>query len=191
MNEASWHGSKSEEPQSRTLYRNAHMRIVEDRFTSAGANESFIKIVNRRDGVCVISIDAGGNLILVNQFRPAIKRSTLEAASGRINPGESKLKAAKRELREETGFVAEKWTYLGKFYPKTALLSQLNHLFLAQELDYVGQALDEDEVISVIKVPLSQALAWVKRGRILEASTLIGLFRALDHLQMLNYHRLS
>src|ERR1019366_5564826 len=104
--------------------------------------------------VCVLAMDADGSVYLTEEFHYAVGRVTLEAVSGGIEAGETPLDTAQRELREELGIVAGKWTELGVVDPFTANVVSPTRLFLAQELTFAETKHEGTELIRSVRVPL-------------------------------------
>ena len=110
---------------------------------------------------CVVIIpEHGGNFVLVRQWRHGAQRLTTEFPGGVIDPGEEPEEAARRELFEETGYIAGRMTLLGSCSPNPALFESRIHCFLAQELTPTGsQKLDEDELVRVLERPVGEVIA--------------------------------
>ena len=102
--------------------------------------------------------------------------------SGGIEKKENRLNAAKRELKEEAGLTAKKWTYLGRIDPFTNLIYCPTYLYLAQNLQEGKSEQDETEKIKVIKIPFKKAISWAKQGKITHSPTCVALLRAQDYL---------
>jgi 8-oxo-dGTP pyrophosphatase MutT (NUDIX family) len=103
------------------------------------------------DWVCVACLTEAGDLVLVRQYRHGVARTTLELPAGAIDAGEEPLVAAKRELAEETGYLASQWLSLGSLNPETTRHSHRAHLFLARGARLSSeQALDPTEDIEVV-----------------------------------------
>ena len=101
----------------------------------------------------------------------------LEAPAGIVNPGEDFLEAAKRELKEETGFSASKWTFVGKAYPAPGFCNELLYFYIAEGLESGQTDFDEDERIELEPVSVDTFLKWVTDGTIVDAKTiLMGLY---------------
>lgn len=104
------------------------------------------------------------------------KRNALEIPAGTLEPEEPPLEAAIRELAEETGYTAAKWTHLTDLIPSPGVLSERIHLFLAEELTVGEQNLEPCEQIEPKTVSWQEALEWSRTGIILDAKTIIALF---------------
>ena len=103
----------------------------------------------------------------------------LEIPAGKLDfKGEIPLDAVKRELREETGAVSTKLTYLGKFYPSPAILDECIHMYMAEELSFGDTDFDEDEFIEVVKIPLDTLVSMVIKGEIPDAKTQAAVMKA-------------
>ena len=129
--------------------------------------------------VAVIPITDDGCVIMERQYRYPHSRVFLEIPAGKLDSrDEVPLLAAQRELREETGAIAEKFTYLGKFIPSPAILSEVIHLYLAEGLSFGECELDEDEFLEVEKIPLDTLYSMVLRGEIEDGKTQTAILRA-------------
>lgn len=135
-------------------------------------------IVRHPGSVVVLGVDTRGKeprVLLATQFRHAASQNMMELPAGRIDPGESPLQGAKRELIEETGYRARKWSKAMFFYVSPGFLDETMTIFLAEGLEPGEASPEEDEVILPKLVPLSQAIQLVMRGRIQDAKTIAGL----------------
>lgn len=111
-------------------------------------------------------------VLMVRQYRYAHRRVFFEIPAGKLDDkGEPPLVGATRELREETGAVAERYTYLGPLDTSPALMDERIHLYLAEGLTFENQDLDEDEFLTVEKVPLIDLVQMVMRGEIADSKT--------------------
>src|SRR5205807_3049111 len=114
----------------------------------------------------ILPFDRTGKLLLIEQFRPAVGEWLLEAPAGTLERGEDPLPCAKRELIEETGFQATRWTKLGFVYTAPGFCSEKIFLYKAWDLTPKFAQADDDEVIELRKMTLSAALKAVRTGRI-------------------------
>lgn len=114
-------------------------------------------------------------VLLERQFRYAANARLWELPAGRIDPGENKLAAAKRELREETGYTARRWRRILAFYVSPGFLDESMDVFLARDLKRGADQPEDDERISLRFFPLSQAVRMALEGKIVDAKTIAAI----------------
>jgi len=129
------------------------------------------EIVRHRGGVCVAPLTENNELIFVRQYRYAYGETVLELPAGKLEKGEDPLESGKRELKEETGCTADKYTFLGKLYPSPGYTSEIISIYLAENLHSGEQALDEDEFLLIEKIPLERAEEMVMNNEIFDSKT--------------------
>lgn len=135
-------------------------------------------VLETPEWVNVVALTPQREVVLVRQWRFGTRSTTLEIPGGMVDPGEEHGAAARRELREETGYAAEDWRYLGSVLPNPAVQDNRLHTWLAQGCRRVGPlAMDEGEDIEVTTLPLDDVLAAATDGRIEHALVLCGLLR--------------
>jgi ADP-ribose pyrophosphatase len=138
------------------------------------------QVIHHSGSVVILAVDAGRkprnpDVILIRQYRHAAGQYLLELPAGRIEPGERPLSAAKREMIEETGFRARKWTLLTKYFASPGFLGEWMQIYLAEDIT-PGEAQPEgDEDIELVRLPLSEAMKLVATNQIHDGKTLIGL----------------
>lgn len=135
------------------------------------------EVVEHHGGVCVAALDENGCLLMVRQFRYPYGEVLLEIPAGKLEKGENPLECGKRELEEETGYVAEKYTDLGRLYPTPAYVSEVIHMYFAQNLTKTCQHLDADEFLSVQHVPFADAVKMVMNGEIRDSKTQVAILK--------------
>jgi ADP-ribose pyrophosphatase len=146
-------------------------RVFKERWTSprTGQGHDFT-LIDSPDWVNVLALDEQDNAIMIRQFRLGPRKLVLEVPGGMVDPGESPLHAAARELREETGYVAESIEPLGFVEPNPAIMNNRLHMFLATGCRSTGELeLDAGEDIVVAPMPLSEVLGMLHRGQIQHA----------------------
>ena len=128
-------------------------------------------------GACVVPVLPNGKILMIRQFRPAIGEETLEFPAGaRDAENEDGIETAKRELLEETGYTAEKWTFLSRIRTAVAWCDEFTDIYLAENLvKKAEQDLDEAEEINVIEIELKDALHDIYSGKQQDAKTVAGL----------------
>ena len=113
---------------------------------------------------------------MIRQYRHAVGQFIWEVPAGTINPGESPIECAKRELPEEVGYRARVFRKLGEIFPVPGYSDEHIHIFWATGLTPGRQNLDADEVLDVKPIPLEEALEMITKGEIRDAKTIIALF---------------
>ena len=125
--------------------------------------------------VMVIPRLPDGKLLLERQYRYPHSRVFIEFPAGKIDPGEEPLATAKRELTEETGYAAARWSHLALLHPLITYSTERIEIFVADELTHVGARLDHGEFVETFSASLGEALGWLQRGEITDAKTMLGL----------------
>lgn len=143
-----------------------------------GKNAVFNVIRYHGGAVDVLPIDSEGNVYLVKEFKYAINKVIVGDPGGFIDAGEKPLTAAKRELREELGIVANKWTDMGEMFSYGSVNEASHHLFIAEGLVFGDTSWDENESIELVKVPLSKAVEMVMKNEIDLASSMVLILKA-------------
>jgi ADP-ribose pyrophosphatase len=125
--------------------------------------------------VAIVPLFDDGSVLLERQFRYPHKREFIELPAGKLEPGEPHLDTAKRELLEETGYLAAEWTRLGVIHTAIAYTDEAIELFLARKLTKSERKLDQGEFLETLSVPFAEALAMIRRGEITDAKSVSGL----------------
>jgi ADP-ribose pyrophosphatase len=137
------------------------------------------EIVEHSDCIAVVPIDENDNVVMVKQFREAVRKHLLEIPAGCIEPGEDPVETVKRELQEEIGYFPQKIERIGGFYATPGYVTEYLYLFKATELKPSRLVAEDTEEIEVVKVPLSQIPALIISGEIGDAKSIAGLLRAI------------
>jgi len=143
------------------------------------------EIIEHRGAAAMLAIDKDGKVILVKQHRYP-RGNVLEIPAGTLEKGENVKKCAFRELREETGYKAKKMTPLISYYPSVGYNTEKIHCFVASGLSIPGdQHFDEDEIISVVKVPLKKLIKMILSGKIIDSKTICAVLTYAAKKKML------
>lgn len=167
------------EIESAPVYDGALLKVRRDRVQLPDGKHAVREYITHPGAVVVLAVLPDGSLLFERQFRYPLRRSFLELPAGKIDPGESLLDCARRELREETGYVAEVWEYLGVMHPCIGYSDERIEIFVARDLTHVGDALDEGEFLEVLSLSPGDAIAAVSSGDITDGKTIVALFRGL------------
>jgi len=163
---------------SRPVYDGRLVKLSVDSVTLPNGVIAELEIVRHPGGAAVVALDDRNRVCLLWQYRYASGGWLWELPAGKIDPPEEPLHTARRELAEEAGVEARDWCPLGSLHSSPGVFSEVVHLYLATGLRHREQSLEHDELLEVHWIPLDQALEWAVSGRISDAKTLIGLFRA-------------
>ena len=161
-------------------------RIIElglERCVLPNGREVELEMIRHPGGAAVVALNAAKQVCLIYQYRHATGGWLWELPAGTIDPEETPLQTAKRELIEEGGITAHDWLALGFSYSSPGVLTEAIYLYLATNLEPRPQALGQDEVLEVHWVPIDQALEWAIAGKISDSKTIAGLFRAAASLK--------
>ncbi|EFP95744.1 NUDIX hydrolase [Vibrio caribbeanicus] len=127
----------------------------------------------------ILPITEEGEIVLIKQFRPSLKKWFLELPAGTIEPNESVLSCAMRELEEETGYNAETIIPMGQVTPLAGFCDEIQHLFIAKDLTSTQHlTCDDDEVIEVVLMPLEMLEQKIVSGEVSDAKTIACLSKA-------------
>jgi len=138
-------------------------------------------VLETPEWVNVVPITSTGEIVCVRQYRFGSEKIKTEIPGGVVDPGEEPLLAAQRELREETGYTTDDWTYLGSVEPNSAFLDNHCHHFLARNVRRTDkQELDSGEDIQVTEIPLPELVQQVASGEIDHALVITALSRVFD-----------
>ena len=140
------------------------------------AKREYLKHVG---AVAVLPLTDDGNVIIERQFRYPVDSVITEIPAGKLNGlTEDRLEAAKRELREETGIIADEWINMGDYLPSAAYCNERITLYLARGLRFGERDLDEDEFLNVFRIPFPELLRDVMSGKITDGKTQAAVLKA-------------
>jgi ADP-ribose pyrophosphatase len=161
---------------SKQVYDCGLFRVTEDRAVDPKAKFEIKRSVVRHIGSAVMmAVDARGRILLVRQYRLPADTYLWELPAGRLDPGETPLKAAKRELAEETGYKARVWKKVVSFWPSPGFLSERMTIYRATDLIEGKATPMDDERIETGWFTRKQLLDMIAQGKIQDAKTIIGV----------------
>ncbi|MFO0947354.1 MAG: NUDIX hydrolase [Planctomycetota bacterium] len=164
------------------IYRDPWIEVSKDEVIRPDGKPGTHAVVTIKSGVCVLPIHVDGTVYLTQEFHYGVGRSTLEAVSGGMEPGEDPLLTARRELREELGIEAEHWEDLGVVDPFTAVGTSPTRLFLARHLSFVAANPEGTERIQSISMTLTEAADAVLNSQITHAPSSVLILKAAHRL---------
>ena len=168
---------------SRSIYDNAWIHVREDRVVRADGSDGIYGVVSFKTLAvgAVVRFD-DGDTVLVGQHRYPLGAWSWEIPEGGADPAADPLAEAQRELREETGLSAARWTPLGRLHTSNSVTDEAGLLWLAEELTQQDPAPDPTEALRLWRLPLATAHALALDGTLTDSLTVIGLCRAAGHL---------
>ena len=169
---------------SETLLKGRAFLIRRDTLKTPDGRETKFDIIEHGGSVIIVPEDQDGNLLFVRQFRHAAGLDLLELPACTLEAGEDPAVCAAREIREETGFAANKIIKIGDFFLAPGYSTEFMHVYLAQDLRYDPLEADADEFLSVEKIPFAEAIQMAERGEMPDAKSLAALLLAKSHLHL-------
>ncbi len=159
-------------------HRGRVIEVSTERLRYANGREHDIDFVRHPGAAAVVALDARNRVCVVRQYRHALRDFFWEIPAGKLDPGEAPEVCAARELAEETGVTAGRWTSLGLYVPAPGIFSEIIHLYLARDLKVGVAAPEADEELELRWLPLEEALDLVRRGEWSDGKTALALLRA-------------
>jgi ADP-ribose pyrophosphatase len=162
---------------SRLAFEGVFLRLFVDHVRSADGHVGTREYLRHPGAVMVIPLLDQDHVLLERQFRYPLGRAIVEFPAGKIDAGESPFDCGKRELLEETGYTAGRWSYLGGLHNAIAYSDEKIEIFLAEDLVRTGDStLDAGETLEVFEAPWRQLLEWVRDGSVTDVKTMVGAF---------------
>jgi ADP-ribose pyrophosphatase len=165
---------------SKLSYKGKVFSVFTDKLKEPGGFVHARDVIRHNGSVVILAVDESKNpanpdIILVRQFRHAANQFLIELPAGRVDANEATLAAAKREMIEETGYRAKRWTLLTKYFASPGFLGEWMQIYLARDLREGTATPEPDENIEIFRLPFSEALALIAANKIHDGKTLIGL----------------
>lgn len=168
---------------SETLMQGRAFKIRRDYLKTPDGRDTKFDIIEHGGSVIIIPVDADGNMLFVRQYRHATGTDLLELPAGTRDGDEPFEECAAREIREETGMEAGTLQKIGEFYLAPGYSTEFMVVYLAKDLKHNPLEADDDEFLSVEKIPVREAIRRAERGEIPDAKSLAALLLAQAHLK--------
>jgi ADP-ribose pyrophosphatase len=163
---------------SAVTYAGQLLTVKEDTVRLPSGGEARREYITHPGAAVIIPLFDPDTLLLEHQYRYPLGQHFLEVPAGKIEPGEPVLETAKRELLEETGYLAAQWEFLTTLHPCVGYSDERIELFLARDLRFEGHPGEDDEFIEVVRMSVDEALAKIFAREITEAKTILGVLWA-------------
>lgn len=160
---------------SRLAFEGDFLRLYVDKIRAADGHLGTREYLRHPGAVMIVPLLPDGQVVLERQFRYPLRRTVIEFPAGKIDAGENPLACARRELLEETGYRAAKWSYLGGLHNAIAYCDEKIEMYLAEDLTHEGAALDAGETLEVFTSTWQQLLLWVRDGTVTDVKTMLGV----------------
>lgn len=161
-----------------TIFKGKIFSVKQRKVILENGAEQNRELVIHGGGAAVLPVDEDNNVYLIRQFRAPFEQEVLEIPAGKLEKGEEPLIAAKRELSEETGFTAKNYFDLGQMWPTVGFCSEIIHIYLATSLSLGETHPNEDEFVSLEKMPFQQAYNMCMDGTIKDGKTIVAILKA-------------
>jgi len=160
------------------------IQVSTERLRYSNGREYDIDFVRHPGAAAVVAIDGNRRVCVVRQYRHGVQDFLWEIPAGKLDVGEPPEACALRELKEETGVEAARWTSLGRYIPAPGIFTEVIHLYLARDLEIGAASPDADEELELKWLPLDEAIDLVLRGEWNDGKTCMALLRTQFQLQM-------
>lgn len=164
---------------SECVFDGCILHVIRDSVSLPNGNEATREVIRHIGAVCVVPVTDDGLVVMERQYRYPIDRVISEIPAGKLDSkDEDRLEAAKRELKEETGYSADTWIDMGIYYPAAAYSDERITMYLATGLHKGQQRLDEDEFLNVELIPIERLVDDIMSGKITDGKTQVAILKA-------------
>lgn len=167
---------------SQHIFSGKFLQILNDDVLLPDNKPAKREYVKHPGGVAIFAIDDENNIILERQYRHPTHEVIVEIPAGKLDPNEDTLECGKRELLEETGYAAKYWHKLGSIFPSVGYSSENLVFYIAKDLEFTKQHLDDGEFLEVYKQPINDFINDAYSGKIKDGKTMAGLVLLLGYL---------
>jgi len=157
------------------IYEGAILNLRKDKVTVKEGRTSYREIVEHRGGVVILGLTEEGKIPMIRQYRKAAEQVMLELPAGKLEKGEDPAEAARRELREETGYIAGNIRHVAAFYPTVGYSEEVLFVFFAEALTKSQTDFDDNESIEIEEYPPEVLFGLIDSGALNDGKSLIAL----------------
>jgi len=158
------------------IYGGIFLNMKRDQVRLPDGQQAAREYLTHPGAVAIVAILDDGRVLLERQYRYPIAKACIEIPAGKLEIGEDHLLCAQRELEEETGYTAKRWSYIRRIHPVISYSTELIDIYLAEDLIPGPSKLDDEEFLDVFAAPLEQLIAWVEEGEITDVKTTISAY---------------
>lgn len=158
------------------LYGGIFLNMKRDTVRMPDGAEAVREYLTHPGAVAIVALLDDGRILLERQYRYPVARVCMEIPAGKLDPGEDPLVCAQRELQEETGYTASKWSYIRRIHPVISYSTEFIDIYLAEGLSKGQSQLDDEEFLDVFAASLDELLRWVEEGAITDVKTTISAY---------------
>ena len=158
------------------IYGGIFLHMKRDQVRLPDGQQAAREYLTHPGAVAIVAILDDGRVLLERQYRYPIAKACIEIPAGKLEIGENHLLCAQRELEEETGYTAKRWSYIRRIHPVISYSTELIDIYLAEDLIPGPSKLDDEEFLDVFAAPLEQLIAWVEAGEITDVKTTISAY---------------
>ena len=168
---------------SQEKYKNPWINVREDKVIRPDGKDGIFGVVEMVKGVSVLALDDDEHVYLTEEFHYAIEKNSIEVISGGVDKNEKPLDAAKRELKEETGILANEWIDLGIVNPFTTVIKSPSTIYLARKLQFSKANPEGTEQIKIIKIKFNDALRMVMENKITHGPSCVLILKVSEYFK--------
>jgi ADP-ribose pyrophosphatase len=167
---------------SHLAYEGLFLKMYKDDVQLPNGKTAQREYIKHPGAVAIVPLFDDHSVLLERQYRYPLERAILEIPAGKLEFGEDPLECAKRELKEETGFEASEWIFLGKIHPVISYSTEFIDIYLAKGLIQGFAKLDDEEFLDTFQATLQEVNDWIKSGVITDVKTIISHYWLKDYL---------
>ena len=158
------------------IYGGIFLKMKRDTVSLPDGQQAVREYLTHPGAVAIVALFDDGRVLLERQYRYPIAKACIEIPAGKLDPNENPLLCAQRELAEETGYTAKKWSYIRRIHPVISYSTEFIDIYLAEDLVPGKSKLDDEEFLDVFAAPLEQLITWVEEGEITDVKTTISAY---------------